>query len=664
MSVTTSMRHRKANRCRVCGGGEGDARGKGRRCYGWTAADGSYCHCTREDHAGALDVGPDGAYAHRLQGSCRCGAAHGTEVVVRDEIEATYPYTDESGALLFEVVRKTGKRFLQRRPNGNGGWSWKLGDVRRVLYRLPEIVKDDGRPVHIVEGEKDAHALVSRGHLATCNPGGAGKWHYVAEDAARVLAGRDVVVVADADDVGRRHAAQVVESLQGHARSIRVGEPPPPFKDVSDLLLGGGKVDDLVPLCGEADAPEEPRVFQAIDVDAIFAPRPPIPWLCHGLKLAPGRPALVCGYGYSGKTIVAQALALAVASGTRLFGLYQCRRGRVLHVDYEQGERMTAERYQRLARAQGLTPDDLRGHLELVTFPSLTLDRPEAEQELRRAAEGYALVVIDSFTCAVPGIEENSREIAGPLYALARISEKTGATFVVIHHARKPSKDAPGGAAMAIRGSSAIFGAVDSAYVFSGEKGEPVQVEHVRSPTDGITVPSFALAIEDVEIDGDRRAGLRVRHIDAEERASSQAPWVSLVPKVVDAVRQWPGLPVSELKNRITGKGAAIGSAIAEAERQGVIVNRESKKNRTAYHLADGNDSHGSQTIPTPRESTQEGGTRTIPRFPSLREGIGNRSDPAAEKPGDPRPGTIPEEGTADGAREPLPGDLTAAWAQ
>lgn len=39
-----------------------------------------------------------------------------------DGIVATYPYTDEEGHLLFEVVRKVPKKFVQRRPDGAGGW--------------------------------------------------------------------------------------------------------------------------------------------------------------------------------------------------------------------------------------------------------------------------------------------------------------------------------------------------------------------------------------------------------------------------------------------------------------------------------------------------------------------------------------------------------------
>src|SRR5262245_46861410 len=41
-------------------------------------------------------------------------------------IVATYPYRDENGAVLYEVVRFSPKGFAQRRPDGNGGWVWNL----------------------------------------------------------------------------------------------------------------------------------------------------------------------------------------------------------------------------------------------------------------------------------------------------------------------------------------------------------------------------------------------------------------------------------------------------------------------------------------------------------------------------------------------------------
>ena len=54
------------------------------------------------------------------------------------KIVKTYDYKDESGQLLYQVVRYEPKDFRQRRPDGQGGWIWNLQGVRRVLYRLQE----------------------------------------------------------------------------------------------------------------------------------------------------------------------------------------------------------------------------------------------------------------------------------------------------------------------------------------------------------------------------------------------------------------------------------------------------------------------------------------------------------------------------------------------
>jgi hypothetical protein len=57
----------------------------------------------------------------------------------RSVIVATYDYTDESGGLLYQVVRFDPKDFRPRYPDGYRGWIWKK-HPRQVLYHLPEIL--------------------------------------------------------------------------------------------------------------------------------------------------------------------------------------------------------------------------------------------------------------------------------------------------------------------------------------------------------------------------------------------------------------------------------------------------------------------------------------------------------------------------------------------
>src|SRR5262249_20100612 len=124
-----------------------------------------------------------------------------------DKIVATYDYTDETGDLLFQAVRLEPKRFLQRRPDGDG-WAWNLNGVRIVPYRLPALIAavENGRPIYVAEGEKDVDNLVAIGFAATTNPMGAGSWR--AEFAA-YFHGADIIVIHDNDDHGRRHGQQI-----------------------------------------------------------------------------------------------------------------------------------------------------------------------------------------------------------------------------------------------------------------------------------------------------------------------------------------------------------------------------------------------------------------------------------------------------------------------
>jgi putative DNA primase/helicase len=116
-------------------------------------------------------------------------------------VVARFDYHDAHGAIVYQVERveyqnpdssyvpgKDGKRkkdFRQRRPDPDrpGEWIYNLGDTRRVLYRLPELVEAlaYGRTVAIVEGEAKADLLWSWNVPATCSPMGAEE-----------LAGRDL----------------------------------------------------------------------------------------------------------------------------------------------------------------------------------------------------------------------------------------------------------------------------------------------------------------------------------------------------------------------------------------------------------------------------------------------------------------------------------------
>jgi hypothetical protein len=165
----------------------------------------------------------------------------------KPRIAATYPYRDERGRMLYEVVRFDPKEFRQRRPNAKRGWDWNMNGVRRVPYRLPELIAaEKSAPVIISEGEKDADRLVQAGLVTTCNVGGAGKWK---PEYSGYMRGRRVCIIADKDKAGRDHARKVAQSLVGTASEVRVLElPGENVKDAYDWFMAGGTAAQLLEL--------------------------------------------------------------------------------------------------------------------------------------------------------------------------------------------------------------------------------------------------------------------------------------------------------------------------------------------------------------------------------------------------------------------------------
>ena len=191
------------------------------------------------------------------KGSNGNGSAHGTKYV------ATYDYLDETGALLFQVCRTQTKQFPQRKPDGNGGWIWSTAGVRKVLYRLPEVIEAIAteHTVLVVEGEKDADNLQRIGIPATCSPGGAAKPGQTSKwraEYSETLRGADVVIIPDNDPAGRAHAQASAAMSLGIAQRVRILDlskhwpEMPKGGDVSDWIAAAHTREELDALIAAA----------------------------------------------------------------------------------------------------------------------------------------------------------------------------------------------------------------------------------------------------------------------------------------------------------------------------------------------------------------------------------------------------------------------------
>ncbi len=280
MSSATSkpQRYTPENPCPVCKGYESAPREQGIRCHGYVAGGGRTAYCAREKYARGVQFDEKkSAYVHRLQGECECGVVHkpvttppdvnGKEKArTRKRVAARWTYEDENRKPYMRVNRldlfdekgnpllrqhgKPQKTFFQERFEKK---TWKKGLANRppILYRLPELQEaDPSLPVLIPEGEKHVDRLWADGFVATCNPMGAGKWR---DEYSQHPRNRDCVLLADNDEAGRRHVAQVARSLLGIAASVKIVELPglPENGDVLDWLDSGHSCEELQAIIDE-----------------------------------------------------------------------------------------------------------------------------------------------------------------------------------------------------------------------------------------------------------------------------------------------------------------------------------------------------------------------------------------------------------------------------
>jgi hypothetical protein len=128
-------------------------------------------------------------------------------------------------------------------------------------------------------------------------------------------------------------------------------------RDENDRLRAGTLPSDPFEGLSRAQPESERRIYvpEILWGEKLGEPLAPIRWLCPALKITSGALTLFAGNAYAGKSLALADLGLSIAVGQPVWGVFSCRRGRVLWLDYDgQGERVSRERFQRLARARGI----------------------------------------------------------------------------------------------------------------------------------------------------------------------------------------------------------------------------------------------------------------------------------------------------------------------
>ncbi|QPC87099.1 AAA family ATPase [Mesorhizobium sp. NBSH29] len=483
-----------------------------------------------------------------------------------DHPVAIFKYYDDKGGLAYEVLKfaKTApRRYMQRRPHPAGkGWIWGLQegkygqtrsgdwfkfkddkkyeateefeDARWFLYHRAEVVKavSEGRPIILVEGEKDVETLRTWGLTATTNQGGAKNWK---PELDGDLKGADVVICSDLDKAGNARTLMRGAALRSVAKSVRVLDMANHWKDAPDKAdvtdwkeqAGGtGKVFEEFVATAPAWKPERPKSrFGAIPWSDRQRKQKRLEFLVDGWLTETGV-TFLGGPSGSGKSFLALHIAMCVSRGVDFFDRPVKHRG----VIYQAGEggvglldRMDAfAKHFQVSDEEEIPFELLPAKIDI--FSKDSRDTENLIQEIKALALGMAvpvgLVVIDTLSKATVGADEiNGKDTAAILANVERIRDECNVNVIVVHHMNADGKK--------LRGHTSLRDNADTVILITNDKETGIRdaiLDKQKDAEDGLRLKFSlgAVAVRVNEVTGSDVTSCVVLSVSEKERLKAE----------------------------------------------------------------------------------------------------------------------------------------------
>jgi len=336
------------------------------------------------------------------------------------------------------------KVIRQMRRDADG---WRVEGMRdpKPLYRLPDL--KSATRVIVTEGEPKNDVAWALGFVATTCAGGS---QAASKTDWSPLAGKEVWILPDNDEPGRKFAADVKAILSKFpATKVEIVELPglPEHGDLVDYVDAHDAVEpdalrqQIESLAAQAKkASAKPSRIEWVDAETFLAADYRPEWLIQRV-LVKGQPGLIGGPSKGMKTGLMIDAALSLTTGRPFLGYEQFQiphRLRVAIASGESGEATIQETMMRVMKARGITAKDLGKNLHLAfTLPTLSDVGAMAELEEQLAAMQADVVMVDPFyLCLGAAIDERSMFQMGPaLKAITELIQRAGRTIQIAHHA-------------------------------------------------------------------------------------------------------------------------------------------------------------------------------------------------------------------------------------
>lgn len=405
----------------------------------------------------------------------------------RKQAQDYYVYQDELGRELYRVWRfvdHLGNKMTppdhpcvcQSNPDAEceqgcqNGRVWGAKNVRRVLYRLPDIIQSSF--CFVVEGEKDVNNLsralalyISRNqHFkvanlmldrvgVTTNMGGSSGWKSEYE-YGKYFTGKLVVKLGDKDAPGRLHDEAVCRDVSKFALQLYTLDLPVKEKgDISDYLKEHS-IEDLIKLMESSlkkwnipppkgavvGEKNEPRIVLVHPTELTGrSGKAAGDWLVDGL-IERGQRGLVIAPPKVGKSIMFLDMCVSLASMTRFLGANPYPSPvRTAIISREDGPELVKRRLTQLAAGRNLTLNEVDPYILVNTVKQSSSFHIDSQRELEEMAQWLRIAKIEF--CVIDVLnklhfqnENSTDDMTKVMIKFDELASLSGAQVCVIHH--------------------------------------------------------------------------------------------------------------------------------------------------------------------------------------------------------------------------------------
>ncbi len=373
---------------------------------------------------------------------------------------------------------------------------------------------------------------------------------FEADEGLSDLGGTTYLFRLTADDSGLLAPFELAEQIRDLANRRRT------IAALEDAVRAYRNTAEDAPLPDLAALLELPKqsgaTFELLSLADLEA-MPPPQWLVHETIAQEGLTTIYGDPG-AGKSFIALDMALRIAQGMNWHGV-RTRRTGVLYIAGE-GARGIGKRVTGWRISHGLQAFDAPFMLLPVAVQMTDdADRTKLLRTIDAAKKAMdcdvGLVVIDTVSRAIAGVDENSQEtMSAFIRACDQVKEHTGGALIGIHHSGKDKE-------RGMRGSSVLLGGVDASIKLTKDNGLVTLL--VEKQKDGEDGQKLHMRLERIELDDEISTLVPVR-ADAAEGESGAPSYPQIVSAFTMMADAWEaGKPLSsKVQTREAGRYAPM----------------------------------------------------------------------------------------------------------